>query len=868
MNAVPNLRKVCPQCFKGSRERNPVIEDDKGAFRCVMCKREYSAEIAAALIDFPEKGKATKSSSPSKGKSAVPPKSPTMDDIIVSIDKAVNAKDDAKSERCVRIAQLEKPGVSGADTMMHAAVLMHSSDAELDAREASAKDGMLNTEMPMKDLFAALEKDPDFLATRDRLRVLLTDSKDAPTDPRLATSYPAKAPLTGETTDRAKVAGLEAKAEKCIWIVQQKLHDRKASAKNIEDMALAMMNLSDAEVDARVAELRKDLYDRILAVELADDDPTEGQVNALRQTLTGLSNSRLTERWLTAKSLTELLRVTKPPTSVAKDTLQEIFGRVEGKMWHPGQMAKVEWLLAQPLTPSQRDWLVVNANVYRDIDTTTGCAKAGVAIRTRDKQFDIAEFMTERNSRYNLSDGMLLRSGVKYASLAGYANAMCDFAILRRHGIDVPAPPDLHLGRWVEPQVPTVDGWLPFDFGATTGLRALWQKHPEAVWRARPWLDFDGNRIARHLLTAKGHLNPTAFRTGGSTVEMERLVSDIFAYVHPNQPVRKALFDWDVDHAPPKGYEDPSSTVNMDAYVPFGGIGAWRLARHWPEAFYLDTLAGFMHPFVADDTGLMVRKNLLDPVTGRLKCAKPLHSDDLADNGKGIFDADIVSGDPNWKKLLSVVSEGEGGMMKEKDSERTYKAAMAAQDAMSDDPGTGSSEVMSEKVPEKFKGAGSLRNEKRNQVIRQVKEEASEAAMRMGARQLVRLVRAPMVAYLQKNLAPGDESFRKSAAEFLETPVGESLLSGVISAALSAMPLRDPAVAGLSRELRVKSIEGVGDAAVEVVMGPLREVLSTFIQGTTLPTVSTTTAGALGDGDDDEDPIPFTVVDRAGVGVL
>ena len=108
--------------------------------------------------------------------------------------------------------------------------------------------------------------------------------------------------------------------------------------------------------------------------------------------------------------------------------------------------------------------------------------------------------------------------------------------------------------------------------------------------------------------------------------------------------------------------------------------------------------------------------------------------------------------------------------------------------------------------------------------------DAEAAAQRTAARQLVKLVREPLVGVLQRHLAPGDEAMRAKLAAFLETELGTALLAAALSAALSSMP-RAPARAELlARELRVQSMADAGDVLADVLMGPLRQVLAAYLQ--------------------------------------
>lgn len=119
--------------------------------------------------------------------------------------------------------------------------------------------------------------------------------------------------------------------------------------------------------------------------------------------------------------------------------------------------------------------------------------------------------------------------------------------------------------------------------------------------------------------------------------------------------------------------------------------------------------------------------------------------------------------------------------------------------------------------------------------------DASDAAWRMAANQLVKLAREPVVAALSRNLAPGDDALRGRIAAFLETELGVALLTGLISAGLTAMPhvpvpgASNQTVSRLAQELRVKSMAGAADVLADLLMGPLREGISTAILTAGIP---------------------------------
>lgn len=117
-------------------------------------------------------------------------------------------------------------------------------------------------------------------------------------------------------------------------------------------------------------------------------------------------------------------------------------------------------------------------------------------------------------------------------------------------------------------------------------------------------------------------------------------------------------------------------------------------------------------------------------------------------------------------------------------------------------------------------------------IMKTLQNDAVDAAWRTAASQFVKLTREPLVAVLSRHLGPDDESMRKKIADFLATEVGTALLTSVLSVGLSAMPATgNEAPQRLARELRVKAMTDMGDVVADVLMGPLRQVMSLYLQG-------------------------------------
>lgn len=122
-------------------------------------------------------------------------------------------------------------------------------------------------------------------------------------------------------------------------------------------------------------------------------------------------------------------------------------------------------------------------------------------------------------------------------------------------------------------------------------------------------------------------------------------------------------------------------------------------------------------------------------------------------------------------------------------------------------------------------------DKKTNPMLKSLEVDATDAAWRLAGSQFVKLARDPVVALLSRHLGPDDPSLRARIAAFLDTELGASIMSGILSVGLSAMPLPANDVSHrLSRELRVRAMAGAGDVIADVLMGPLRQVAVTYLQ--------------------------------------
>lgn len=116
------------------------------------------------------------------------------------------------------------------------------------------------------------------------------------------------------------------------------------------------------------------------------------------------------------------------------------------------------------------------------------------------------------------------------------------------------------------------------------------------------------------------------------------------------------------------------------------------------------------------------------------------------------------------------------------------------------------------------------------ETLRNLRFDADAGAWRTARKQLLKLIREPLCAKLAAMFAPGDPAALARIGRFLDTELGDAMLSAVVGAALSSLP---SSVAGsqmgqiagkLAVECRQHAIGEAGDALADVLMGPLRAV--------------------------------------------
>lgn len=115
-------------------------------------------------------------------------------------------------------------------------------------------------------------------------------------------------------------------------------------------------------------------------------------------------------------------------------------------------------------------------------------------------------------------------------------------------------------------------------------------------------------------------------------------------------------------------------------------------------------------------------------------------------------------------------------------------------------------------------------------VLDTLQSDASDAAWRLAGSQFLKLSREPLVGLLQRHLGPEDNALRARIATFLETPLGNAVLGSLLSVGLAALPPSMGDKPGrLAKELRIKAMTDAGELVADVLMGPLRQVISTYL---------------------------------------
>jgi len=116
-------------------------------------------------------------------------------------------------------------------------------------------------------------------------------------------------------------------------------------------------------------------------------------------------------------------------------------------------------------------------------------------------------------------------------------------------------------------------------------------------------------------------------------------------------------------------------------------------------------------------------------------------------------------------------------------------------------------------------------------------EDGVEAGYRLAGKQFTKLTKEPFIAAIAKSIDKSDDSLRSKLAAFFDTDLGEAFFQSMLSLGLSALPKnlgQQPEL--LARELRVQAMTTVGDEVADLLMGPMRQVITTYLS---TPSVTT-----------------------------
>jgi len=116
-------------------------------------------------------------------------------------------------------------------------------------------------------------------------------------------------------------------------------------------------------------------------------------------------------------------------------------------------------------------------------------------------------------------------------------------------------------------------------------------------------------------------------------------------------------------------------------------------------------------------------------------------------------------------------------------------------------------------------------------------EDGVEAGYRLAGKQFTKLTKEPFIAAIAKSIDKSDDSLRSKLAAFFDTDLGEAFFQSMLSLGLSALPKnlgQQPEL--LARELRVQAMTTVGDEVADLLMGPMRQVIMTYLS---TPSVTT-----------------------------
>jgi hypothetical protein len=135
-----------------------------------------------------------------------------------------------------------------------------------------------------------------------------------------------------------------------------------------------------------------------------------------------------------------------------------------------------------------------------------------------------------------------------------------------------------------------------------------------------------------------------------------------------------------------------------------------------------------------------------------------------------------------------------------------------------------------------------------NKVVKTAKKGAGSAAWRLAATQITELAKPMLIAALCKDIPDASDSYRKSIAEFFNTPAGEAFFRGFIGISLPFVPGIDGTLGeNLAEEFRVSAMEKGGNVIAAHIVGPLVNVLTVAISQSTAMRALQAQATALPD---------------------
>lgn len=114
-----------------------------------------------------------------------------------------------------------------------------------------------------------------------------------------------------------------------------------------------------------------------------------------------------------------------------------------------------------------------------------------------------------------------------------------------------------------------------------------------------------------------------------------------------------------------------------------------------------------------------------------------------------------------------------------------------------------------------------------------VKNDLSQASIRIQARQLLNMVQEPIAANLAAKIDPGnsDPGMKDKLIMFFSTESGKAIFGILVSMLVETLGLDNETIKAINKEIRIESMAVIGDEVADVVMGPLREVLANFASG-------------------------------------